>query len=187
MRLFIGIGLPEAIRSRLASLSRSLAPSAPHARWVDEPNLHLTLKFLGETAEESIDRLVDAMRTAAGCVGPFSMRLDRLGMFPSARRARVVWLGVSDGARETTSLAKSLDLELAPLGYRSEARPFHPHITLARLRVPEPLTGLAEDASEQPPPVDASVSVTHVTLFESRLRRTGAQYFVVEEVPLGSD
>ncbi len=187
MRLFIGIGLPPKIKTRLAALCSQLAPQVPGARWIEENNFHITLKFLGQGPEEKVGEILEAMRLAARDVPPFSMRLDRLGMFPSPRRARVIWLGITDGFQESVTLAGALDRELEGLGYKTEARPYHPHVTLARLRVPQPLPQLAADASAQPPPIDASVSVARVTLFESKLRRSGAQYSVVKEVPLGSD
>ncbi len=187
MRLFIGIALPAQVHASLAELTLELASEAPGARWVGEDNFHVTLKFLGQTPEETVPDILASMRRAALEVSPFSLRLDRLGMFPSPKRARVIWLGVTDGFEESVALAGALDRELAPLGYKIESRPYHPHITLARLRDPKPLPQLAAHASEQPPPIDASVSVPRVTLFQSKLMRSGAQYSVVEEVPLGTD
>lgn len=186
MRLFIGIALPDDIRAQLDRLCQTLKPAVPSAKWVAEPSFHVTLKFLGENSPERVGEIAAAMKAAFSSAAPFTLKLDRIGMFPSPRRARVLWLGVTDGFDETVELADALDRELEGLGFRVEERPYHPHITLARLRVPRPLVQLAEDASAGTPPVDASVSVAHVTLFESRLSRAGAQYFVVEEVRLGS-
>jgi 2'-5' RNA ligase len=185
MRLFIGIALPADVRARLAELCRTLKPAVPSAKWVSEQSFHVTLKFLGENPSEAVPGIVSAMRRAFGDRSPYGIRLDRLGMFPSPKRARVLWLGVSEGDRETVDLAAALDAQLEKSGFRAQERPCHPHVTLARLRVPRPLAQLADDASAGTPPVDASVSVASVTLFESRLSRSGAQYFTVEEVPLG--
>ena len=186
MRLFIGIALPDDIRARIFALSETLSPAVPSAKWVVAPSLHITLKFLAENPPERVSEITDAMSRAFAGASPFEMTLDRIGMFPSPKHARVLWLGVSDGFAETTDLAASLDRELEQIGFRAEERPYHPHITLARLRVPRPLAQLAEDASAGTPPLAASVSVARVTLFESKLSRAGAQYFTVEEVPLGS-
>jgi 2'-5' RNA ligase len=185
MRLFIGIALPADVRAQIAALCRTLKPAVPSAKWVAEDSLHLTLKFLGQSPSEMVPEVAAAMRRALGDRPPYGIRLDRLGMFPSLKRARVLWLGVSEGAQETIELSGALDAQLETVGFRAEERPCHPHITLARLRVPRPLAQLAEDASAGTPPVDAVVSVASVTLFESRLSRSGAQYFTVEEVPLG--
>lgn len=185
MRLFVGIALPDEVRAQLDVLCRTLRPAVPSAKWVAEPSFHVTLKFLGEDSPERAAHVVSSMREAFSGKAPFDLRLDRIGMFPSPKRARVLWLGVSDGSAETIELAEALDTQLEEIGFRAEERPYHPHITLARLRVPRPLAQLAQDASSGAPPVDASVSVASVTLFESKLNRSGAQYFRVEEVPLG--
>lgn len=184
MRLFVGIALPDEVRVGLAALCGTLRPAVPSAKWVPQANFHVTLKFLGENSHERIPDIVECMRKAFAGSSLYELTLDRIGVFPSPKRARVLWLGVSAGSVQTTALAEALDRELATIGFRVEERPYHPHITLARLRAPKPLLQLAADAASGTPPIAVSVSVPSVTLFESKLSRSGAQYFAVEEVRL---
>jgi len=133
VRLFLAINLDPPVRRAIAEASAPLRAAAPSLSWVDESRLHLTLKFLGETAQERIPGLSRTLDEVGQRHRPFSMRIRETGAFPNFRRARVVWMGVE---REPRLELLHHDVELAceAHGFDVEGRPFRPHLTLARVR-----------------------------------------------------
>jgi 2'-5' RNA ligase len=97
--------------------------------------IHVTLKFLGETDEAAIPKIIAAMEKAAKCAGPFEMTLKGMGSFPSKDNIKVVWVGMI-GAEPLISVAKVLEDECARLGFEREERPFSPHLTVGRMKDP---------------------------------------------------
>lgn len=146
-----------------------LRPAVPGARWVPRQNLHVTLQFLGET--DLAGEVAAALGPAAATVTRFQTRLVEMGAFPSARRARVIWVGLDDAAGGLASLAATVASALQPLGFGAEDRPFTAHLTVARLKVPAPATGVT-DVKPAPVPFE----VDRVTLFRSYLGRPAPRY-----------
>ena len=135
MRLFIAVTPPpEVRRAALEAVEAAARELGGAIRWTKQENVHLTLKFLGEVPDDTLEVLRDALREACSAHAPFDARLRGLGAFPTPRRARVVWAGVDEGAEEMTALAASVESALEPLGFRTEGRPYVPHATLGRAR-----------------------------------------------------
>lgn len=178
-RIFIAAPISPAVRAGIAALPQ---PAEAPLRWVKEDQLHITLSFLGEISEGQIDQVLGATREAAA-VNPAAFRLDArgLGAFPSERRARVVWVGVSGQVAELQAVQLSLETQLAARGFPREERPFAPHITIARSRKPGPLPAeLQEFAAHD----FGSWQVGALQLIESRLGSAGAQYLLRDEILL---
>lgn len=133
MRLFLAINLDPRIRREIVEATAPLRVAAPSASWVEDHRLHLTLKFLGEQADDRVEPLRATLDDVARRHKPFSMRVGDVGAFPNFRRARVVWMGVE---REPRLELLHHDIEVAceALGFELEGRAFRPHLTLARLR-----------------------------------------------------
>ena len=137
MRLFLAINPPAEIRRGVWNAAAPLRAVAPDVSWVDEPRIHMTLKFLGEQPEESVAPLVEAVeRVAASHAAPVA-RVEGIGAFPNFRRPRVVWIGVTPEPR-LELLHHDMEIACAALGFEMEGRSFRPHLTLAR--VPERAT-----------------------------------------------
>lgn len=180
MRLFVAVDLPAAIKDELAALIDKQRLSLPDAKWVPRDNLHLTLSFLGEVRDERVDEIVEALAVAVAATGGFEAQLGDTGAFPSARRARVYWVGLDAPERRLHAVADAVADALVPLGFPRESRAWTPHLTIARLRTPGSLAGLPA-ASPQPLGFD----VSEVTLFRSRLARPAPRYEPVARVPFG--
>lgn len=168
MRLFVGI---------------EVAP--PSARAAGAPD-HLTVAFLGEVSEESLDRISWALDRAARATPPFDLVLEGVGAFPSRERPRVVWVGATTGARETCALAARVSAELAEEGVHVDADRFVPHVTLFRVRSPElhrRALALLEGAEPAPPP--RSLRVATIALKESTLTAHGAEHRTRAKFVLG--
>ena len=183
-RTFICLELPETILVQAEALQRRLAGLGDKIRWVNPKNLHLTLRFLGEISRPQVETVCLAVRSAAARVEAFSIRLSGTGCFPSPRRPKVFWIGVTE-ASDVTRLFQAVEEELFCAGFPREARPFSPHLTLGRFRVDRssPTLGvlLAEAEFDAAP-----FLVTNVTVMKSELRKAGAVYTPLAREPLKS-
>src|SRR6266852_4177099 len=129
MRLFVALDLEEAIRQRMAVFLQGVQNFAPETRWVKPESLHVTLKFIGEKPEEEIPRIQHALGTIQAI--PISLAFRGYGFFPTARSARVFWLGI-ESEPGLPNLAAQVDTALSALGIPREEHAFTPHLTLAR-------------------------------------------------------
>ena len=135
MRLFIAALIPDAVRDALHQAREQLQRAAPDRalRWVAPENYHITLLFLGEQDETRVPAIVQAMESARAGVPPFEIAVQGLGVFPNWNRPNVLWAGVSKGSQPLAQIAAALERALLPA---PSGKPFHPHITLARLKSP---------------------------------------------------
>lgn len=189
MRLFLAVELDDVLRRAAADTARTLAAALDKRgirrgiSWVAPANLHFTLHFLGEVDEPTTRAVVDRVSPPLA-VPPFDLALAGLGTFPPAGLPRVIWLGVSEGARELADVHGEIGRRLEGLGVPLERRPFSAHLTLGRVK--SPLGPHLRDTLAAAPPVgDARCVVDHVTLFESRLSPRGATYSVIATARLG--
>jgi len=174
-RLFVGIPVSE--RTRL-SLERQL-PSKLPGRPAPSANWHFTLRFLGATANDQRERLIDALRKQSFGRG-FDIEFEMLGAFPNARRARVLWVGVGNGHERLEAVAVKVEEAALVAGFDPEPRKFTAHLTLSRIRPPESVTHLLATAR----PVDATMRVSSVILYRSEAGGAGSRYTIVEEFHL---
>jgi 2'-5' RNA ligase len=180
MRLFFGVGLPSGVRKEVRNFCSSVKEKLPNMKWVEEENLHITLRFLGEVDAEKNTSLIRLSDEASREIKAFPVTPGALGAFPNPERARVFWWGVSEGAQECTSLFEKLEARLVKNGFPAEEKAFHPHITLARLKFPAPLPLEKIRAYSFSP-----FTCNQFTLYESVLRPEGPLYKIVKEFRLG--
>ena len=180
MRLFIAIEIPERIRTAYAALLREFHHIAPHAKWVRAENLHVTLKFLGETSPEKLQQLQDVL-AAVHSPEPVRLEFRGLGFFPNEKRPRVFWAGMETSPNLKT-LAADIDQAAHRLGFPLENRPFAPHLTLARFDPPGIAPKLHQAIRAKSAQSFGSLTASHFHLIESKLKRTGAEYTTVQTV-----
>ncbi|MDX1646722.1 MAG: RNA 2',3'-cyclic phosphodiesterase [Longimicrobiales bacterium] len=133
MRLFIGLKLPKKQKIRIHRAARPLRDDGLPVRWVDPGNLHVTLKFLGQVRRDLIPQIAEIMSRVASSTKAFSTQIGGFGAFPTVRRPRVIWVGVT-ATPELRCLKQDLEWALGDLGFDVETRAFHPHVTLGRAR-----------------------------------------------------
>lgn len=184
MRVFVAVFPPLEIRlAVIAEALEKLRPldsrSGDQVRWTRPENVHLTLKFLGDIREEVLADLCTVLEKICLKHSPFSAGLAGLGAFPSARRARILWAGVSAGSDRLRSLAAEIDDALAPLGFEREKRPYAPHLTVGRVR------GRPAGFELPPSTKDLEFQVRSIELVQSTLTPEGAVYKIVETFALG--
>ena len=186
MRAFLALTLPDEIRRSLTALQRELSHAGADVKWVETPNLHVTLKFLGEISDEQRQSVEQLLREVARDETAFALGLDRVGAFPSLSSPRVVWVGLGEGTARAGRLAERLEQGCRGLGMQQEERPFAAHVTLGRVRSPRGTHELvvALKAASWNPPGPWTVEV--VTLYQSALSSHGPNYNVLAEVSLKS-
>jgi 2'-5' RNA ligase len=179
-RVFIAIELPRTLRARIAEHTKELRDPVSYARasWAREENLHLTLKFLGEIHVAEVEALSEAIKTAAHANEKFDFRIGDCGAFPPAGQPRVLWIGVEDESGKLAHLYEALENECATAGFTREARSFHPHLTIARLRQPHGSRQLAQLHKERGF-VSETISVSELVVIRSELSSQGSRYTVV--------
>ena len=101
-------------------------------RWVQAEGLHLTIRFLGAAPQDAVPPIADAVRAVAASTDPFDVILHGAGAFPSVDRPRVLFLAITEGGDALRQVAESLDDRLEGAGWSRPARPFRPHLTVAR-------------------------------------------------------
>ncbi len=182
VRAFLAVSLPAEARACAVEAVEQLRRAVPgDVRWVPAENHHLTLKFLGEIAEDRIDALVARAGAKLAPVAPFEVALAGFGAFPSAREARVLWLGVARGSAALAKLARKLDTAARVAGAERERRPFSAHLTLGRLREPARV-----EIERLTPPTSVTWTVAEVVLYESRLAPDGARHVPLAHLALGA-
>ncbi len=129
MRVFIALDIEDAIRDRISRFMDGVREFAPDARWVRPESLHVTLKFIGEKSAEAVEQIKEALAAVKG--QPVEMGFRGHGFFPTAKSARVFWVGIESGPA-LASLANAVDDVTAGLGIPKEERAFNAHLTLAR-------------------------------------------------------
>jgi RNA 2',3'-cyclic 3'-phosphodiesterase len=179
LRLFAAVEIPDEIRGALAEAVSPLRERFPKARWVPIQNQHVTVKFLGSTYPRLVEWVTETVSSVAREHEHFETRVEGLGAFPNARRARVLWAGLDDTERHLERLAAGMDEALAK-EFRQEKRAFTAHLTVARFDPPVGLEPL-EVAFES-----EAFEIDRIVLFRSHLRRPAPVYEPLGIYPLGS-
>lgn len=185
LRLFIAIELDEEIRAELFAEIKYLKSHFPEIRWVRPENLHITMKFLGNIAENEIEDISEIMDIAAEKNPPFSAEIQDLGCFPHVERPRIVWAGCRQGSLEISNIVSCLDEKLKLLGYKPEKRNFTPHITIGRVKKPAQAMGIEEIINDAQQIDFGILDVSAITLFMSELKKEAPRYSAMYRAELG--
>ena len=180
MRLFVAATIDpqvaQAISECSSQLRRRAHTLAPRARitWTHADRVHITIRFIGETDDQRGVGIAHALSGALD-VERFAITIEGLGTFPPRGAPRVLWAGIGDGRESLAKLERDVSAKLASCGIEVEDRPYHPHLTLARVREAAGLSAGAwlREAGEPRfgvSPVDA------ITLFQSRLLPGGPEH-----------
>ncbi len=174
MRTFVAVFPPQRVREALFRAARDL-PASKAFRLIGPEKLHVTLKFLGNAAEDDLIRVERALQQLRGRHEAFEVSTSGFGAFPSERRARILWAGVGEGSGPLRAVAQSVEDLLEPAGFEREQRSYVPHLTLGRARGRE---AKLDGARVSPPALRFMVS--GVDLVESVPGEGGVSYSVLE-------
>ena len=178
-RTFMALNLPvTTIRKVDTMVQTELRPRALDlglkVGWVKSPNMHVTLKFLGQIPEETSWVIGDRLPKLLNQRPPLRLHVKGLGAFPSPDKPRVLWLGLEQQDDQLTRLATIVDDWFEELGFEREERAFSPHLTLGRIK-----EGSAAELLQIPELADLDMgpcTATDVVFYRSVLQRAGAEY-----------
>lgn len=188
IRCFIAIEIEEEIRNEIARvqqrLRKELRGDESGIKWVPPENIHLTLKFLGNVADQDLREICDAVSRAASECPPFSFSVGACGCFPPKGSARVLWIGITDGQPELKQLAKQVDHWVNKLGFPRERRAFSGHLTLARVRSFNAGKAVRRVVEQTSIETLGQQSISRITVFQSDLKPGGPIYAPLHHAPL---
>lgn len=131
-RLFIAIPVGKEQRSVLRQLQHALQSAIPFGKWVYPDDLHITLKFLGDTDADIAGQVMDKLKNTTAAARPFRLELMELGTFGKPSAPSILWMGIRGEMEALGAIQAEVEASVAPLGFAPEDRPFRPHITIAR-------------------------------------------------------
>jgi 2'-5' RNA ligase len=188
IRTFIAIEPPkEVLRNILYIQNRLRSLLAMDIRWVKPEGIHLTLKFLGDVSEKDVPNISSAACEAASAMGFLSFSGAGLGVFPDARRPRVVCLEITGDTDKLALLQKRLEGALAEIGFPEEKRPFQAHLTLGRVKSARGAADLAKELEKEDTYIAGQFVATELCLFKSDLTPHGAVYSKLAACPFTGD
>jgi RNA 2',3'-cyclic 3'-phosphodiesterase len=182
-RVFLAIPLHEIFRQEIESLLGPFRRKISGVRWVEPPNVHLTLHFFGSVPANEIELIRLFSKKIALLFAPLHLSLGRVGGFPSLERPNIVWLEVLEHAGKLLSLQKAIQGEVRTLGFEIEARPFQPHVTIGRVKwKSQDLKTLVTKVPFEGPTL--AKTADHFVLYQSHLLPEGVRYEILETYPL---
>jgi 2'-5' RNA ligase len=188
LRSFIALEIPPRIQQVITLASASLQKSLPRplVRWVSPQNIHLTLRFLGETSSIILDQVVATLEIEASNHTPIDIQVANFGAFPNSERARVLWVGLQ--APSTLSdLYKSVETITTNLGFTNKERGFSPHLTIGRVNqnaTSADLKKISICLHQTEMGVLGCFQVEAIAIFKSNLRPSGPLYTLLHSIPL---
>jgi RNA 2',3'-cyclic 3'-phosphodiesterase len=195
-RLFIAIEIPKTVRHQIKEHIDRLRSTLPDVRasWTREDNLHLTLEFLGDVPVARVEQLSQALKRAANQSQSFEMEISGCGAFPPRGKPSVLWIGAgthasgvhppNEALSPILSLHRAIEDECARIGFEQDQRPFHPHLTIARLRHSPGARRLAE-LHQKIGFTPITIDMDDVCLIRSELSSAGSRYTIIARHRLG--
>ncbi len=184
MRLFVALDIAADIRARIQRFVEGISGFAPDVRWMRPESLHVTLKFIGEKPDETVEKIKLALSSVRS--KPLEIVFREYGFFPGLKLPRIFWIGLNGGP-ELASLAATIDEAMFALGVPKEIHPFSPHITLARAGSGRPrqrkddrpnrrFERLQEKLKALSAPEFGTMTAHEFFLYESKLSAEGSHY-----------
>jgi 2'-5' RNA ligase len=134
IRSFIAIEIPDGFKNDVLEIQKRFKAGSVDVSWTRIDGIHLTLKFLGNVEEEKIEEIKRVLEGIAGGTRHIKIKIGGVGVFPSQKMPRVLWIGIKNEDGSLEGLYKKIDAELSKIGFEKEGRDFKPHLTLGRMR-----------------------------------------------------
>ncbi|MEK7742474.1 MAG: RNA 2',3'-cyclic phosphodiesterase [Nitrospirota bacterium] len=186
LRCFISLELPEELKKNIYGYIEKLKAAGADVKWIPPENLHLTLKFLGDTTEELLKSINERLISLSKSHDRFSLQISGAGAFPNIKYPRVVWLGVHD-SEEIIKLQHDIDESMAGLGFKRDEKQFTPHLTIGRVKSMRNKDALIKELATLKEVDFGKIEVINITLMKSELKPGGAEHFKLSEIPIGKE
>jgi 2'-5' RNA ligase len=180
-RGFIAVDI--SVIPKIFEFEKEIKNSDANVKLVEPENIHITLKFLGDTDEQLIDDIREIIKSSTEEIKPFNIQLTGTGVFPNPNYIRVVWIGI-ENYEQIEIIAKKIDDKILELGFEKERRGFSPHLTIARVRSAKNKDKLLQVVEKYKETVFADIKVESVKLMKSDLTPKGPIYTTLKEVKI---
>ena len=182
LRTFIAVPLAAGFGRKFSELQRVLSQAGTKITWVRPENMHITVKFIGDFPASRLSHLFEIVEDSLSGLQPTRITFKGVSFFPNPRHPRVVIIALEDETGLLEAVHKRLDTALAEEGIRPDNRRFSPHLSLGRVRNNNGISRLAVLAQEYEGQAFGSMDVSSLTVYASKLGRTGPQYSVLAEI-----
>jgi 2'-5' RNA ligase len=184
IRTFIAINLNPEIKEYLTSLQTNLNVPETKIKWVEKNNLHLTMKFLGYISLEQTELIKSELKIIANRCSPFIIRLSsNIGVFPTYKMPRIIWVGIKEGISELKELFNSIENKLSNKGFPREDKDFSGHITIGRVKFIRDKTNFIQ-ILKRVEINNFTQEVDSIDLMESKLTPSGPIYNITANLSL---
>lgn len=179
LRLFLAIDIPSFAKEKIIEVQNRFKKLGLDAAWVKPSNIHLTLKFLGNTGK--LLHIIESMAPQLRPLPSFRVSLAETGAFPNPRNPRILWVGLRDPENKLDPLRKIIEDGMEQIGFPPESKKFTPHLTLARIKSRKGNSRLEQEIRAIGKIDSDSFEVTGVRLYQSQLTPQGALYTMLKE------
>jgi len=187
IRAFLAVVISEEARQGVARLrdrvEKGVMFTGAQPSWVRLESMHLTIKFLGNIEESAVEKISARLGPACAALSSFVYGVRGLGVFPSPRQPRVLWVGIKKADEEFKQLHQTVEAELSALGFERDERPFHPHLTLARVRSLKGAAQMMKIVADNGREWCGECKAERLIFFQSQLHPSGAIYTKLREFP----
>jgi 2'-5' RNA ligase len=183
-RTFIAIEINDHVRCELTGIQDILREANADVKWTAPENIHITIKFLGDTPADKLPEINAVLDQTARAFHSFDIDISELGAFPNSHAPHIIWAGVTRQADQVIAIAAMIEAGLGPLGFKKEERAFTAHITLGRARSPHGKVRLCRALQETKLPSDLSLNINRLTLIQSQLTPSGPIYQAIHQSQL---
>jgi len=185
IRAFLAIEPPEDILQILSRLQEKLKREiSGRISWTKPQSQHLTLKFFGDISTKDTKNICSAVENRIASLSPLKLKIEKIGVFPDARRPRVLWCGVTGDGEKLSALQKQLEGDFEGIGFPGEDRPFRSHLTLGRVKESHGFDGISEALTKYKSFAAGVFECRQLILFQSKLLPQGAVYTKLAEFTL---
>lgn len=189
IRAFLACEISDGVKKGLAQWFKVVGQGVQGLRWLSADQWHLTLRFLGEVDESILTTVGERAAAIAASVPPHTVELKGVGVFASLRRPRIVWIGLTGELAPFGELQQSLEAALQglPIYQEKTTHPFHPHLTIGRIKNPDKVVGLESLLMNHRDRSFGFFEIKELVLFKSELTSHGAHYSLISKFPLGGE
>jgi RNA 2',3'-cyclic 3'-phosphodiesterase len=180
-RGFIAIDIKTT--PQIIMFEKEITKTGADVKLVEPENIHITVKFLGDTDETYIDVIEQSIKESVLSIKPFLITLEGTGVFPNQNYIKVIWIGITDNGNIET-IARAIDEKLKPLGFKKESRGFSPHLTVGRVKTAINKDQLLKVIGNYNTVEFTIQNIQSITLKKSELTPNGPIYTTLREVLL---
>lgn len=187
IRAFVAAAVDDSLKHSFELLQSELSTTGAHVRWVRPHNIHLTLVFLGDIPESSVAAISNELDRAAHDTAPCDLEVCGLGFFGSSRAPRVIWAGLQGDIDRVKSIQQQVTCGVLAAGFRTDTKPFKPHLTLGRVRSARNAKSLVSAVTSRKDMPFGRLTIQNIILMKSRLTPDGPVYSILHHARLGEE